>query len=439
MARILIVDDNLDLAENMNAYLKARSHDVTEVHSVTEAFDELSAGDFDLLLLDWELPDGDGIQVCKAYRDRDGRGGILMLTGRASAEDKVTGLTAGADDYLAKPFNIAEFGARVDAVLRRANAQKALEPIAFDESLVGKTLANAYEIESVLGKGAMGFVYKATHKTLKRVVAIKVLSETNIGVGARKRFEREAQAMSVLEHPNLVRIYEFGFAEKKVPYIVMEFSEGQALNLRIRRDGPIPLTEAFPLFIQICNGLEHAHEHGVIHRDLKPANIIASPDKKLKVVDLGLAKFTQVLDEDMARNNELTFAGEVFGSPAYMSPEQGTNRPLDQRSDVYALGCVMYEMLCGKLAFSAISFIEVMNEKMNSKPPSLCERFPELKIPPELDRCIRKAMDPSPTKRYGSMAELRAELLRIQESLNDQSRGGSKILSYVRHLFGKKK
>lgn len=439
MARILIVDDNLDLAENMNAFLRARDHDVTEVHSVQDAFDQLSAGDFDLLLLDWELPDGDGIQICKAYRERDGRGGILMLTGRASAEDKVTGLTAGADDYLAKPFNIAEFGARVDAVLRRAATQKAMEPLAFDESLVGKTLANAYLIEEVLGKGAMGFVYKATHKTIKRVVAIKVLSETNIGVGARKRFEREAQAMSVLEHPNLVRIYEFGFAEKKVPYIVMEYVEGQPLNLTLRKEGPFAISDAIPLFIQICNGLEHAHEHGVIHRDLKPANIIVGPEGKLKVVDLGLAKFTEVADEDMAKNNELTFAGEVFGSPAYMSPEQGTNRPLDQRSDVYSLACVMYEMLCGKLAFTALSFIDVMNEKMNSKPPSLCEKFPNLKIWPELDRCIRKAMDPTPAKRQSSMAELRADLLRIQESASEQSGGGSKIMNYVRSLFGKKK
>lgn len=418
-------------------YLRSKSHEVTSVNSVEDAHEQLVSADFDLLILDWELPDGNGPDICKDYRDRGGLAAVLMLTGRSGSDDKVTGLNAGADDYLVKPFVISEFSARVDALLRRlAMHNKKPEPKVFDESLLGKTFAGNYAIEAVLGKGAMGFVFKASHRTLKRTAAIKVLSERNLGPVAKKRFEREARAMSLLDHPNLSKIYEFGFAEE-TPYIVMELLEGAALYDVLRNCGPLPVQEAIPLFTQICDGLEHAHAQKLIHRDLKPANIIISSDgRNAKVVDLGLVKFMQP-EEDLGAGNNATLshANEVMGSPAYMSPEQGSNRQIDQRTDVYALGCVMYETLSGQICFKGTSFFDIIQEKMSSKAPSICEEFPHMKFPVEMDRCIRKALEPNQTKRYSTMSELKADLLLVP--LSDDKKE-SKLLSYVRGFLGKR-
>ncbi|MBX9688453.1 MAG: protein kinase, partial [Candidatus Obscuribacterales bacterium] len=353
MARILIVDDNHDLAMAMQLFLEAKKHETTTAHSAAEAYEILGGSDFDLLILDWDLPDGTGVEICKAYRDRGGIGGVLMLTGRSAQNEKVLGLTAGADDYLTKPVDIPEFGARIDALLRRTLLNKRPEPMVFDDTMVGKNFVSTYNIESVLGKGAMGIVYKARHQTLKRTAAIKILSGRTQGVADRKRFELEAHTMSLLNHPNLIKIYDFGLADN-TPFIIMEFLEGSPLNLVLKTYQSIPVIDALPLFIDICNGLAHAHSQSIIHRDIKPANIMISEDgRHATILDLGVAKF---LEEES--DLKLTFAGEIFGSPFYMSPEQATNKPLDFRSDIYSLACVLYETLTGEVPFPGYSFVE---------------------------------------------------------------------------------
>ncbi len=432
MPKILVLDDNEELAPSMQGYLQKKGHEVDWAPTVSAAYDCLSSNEYDLLILDWELPDGCGLDVCKTYRKCEGLGGVLMLTGRSSAEDKVAGLNAGADDYLTKPFSIPEFSARVDALLRRAKMSKRPEALVFDESLVGKTFAGVYLIEAILGSGGMGVVYKATNKTLKRECAIKVLSAKNLGTGARQRFEREARAMSLLEHPCLIKIYDFGFAGNN-PYIAMEYLEGRTLSSILEDCRCLRLEEALPVFIDICKGLEHAHALSIIHRDLKPANIVITKESgRAKILDLGVAKFVEPEDGIP----DLTFAGEVVGSPGYMSPEQGINKTIDQRSDIYSLACVFYEALSGELPVVADSFVEVINAKLKNKPPSLCARFPEHQFPEELDLIIAKALDPLPEKRYSTVSQMRQELEKIKP---DAKKGRKKVLSFVRGLFSRKK
>ena len=432
MANILIVDDNVDLALSMAGYLGTKDHEVEVVHTGQEGHHLLNSKEFDLLILDWELPDTTGPEICAIYRSLGGQAAVLMLTGRKANEDKVMGLEAGADDYLTKPFHIPEFNARVTALLRRASMSKTRATVqVFDESMIGKTFAG-YKIDSVLGTGGMGIVYKATHATLKRTAALKVLSGNYQGAGAKKRFEREAKAMSLLDHPTLVKIFDYGIADH-VPYIAMEYVEGNSLFEVLHLCGPLPVKSGLQLFIEICKGLEHAHTQAVIHRDLKPSNImILVGGEKGKVLDLGLAKFTEPGDDP-----DLTLAGEVFGSPYYMSPEQGTNSPIDERSDVYSLACVMYEAFCRERPFQGNSFVEITNAKLRTKAISLCERMKPEYFPPALDQAIRQALEPEPADRQESMAEFREQLQKVLQSSSMEQTRQPKLLTYLRNLLGR--
>lgn len=433
MASILCVDDNLDLTANMQVFLQAKGHEVLRAASGAEAYGILGGRDFDLLVLDWDLPDTTGPEICNEYRRRGGLAAVLMLTGRTGTDDKVTGLTAGADDYLTKPVNIPEFGARIDAMLRRsALLKRPVEPTKLDESMVGQTFAG-YEIKSVLGQGSMGIVFEAIHKTIKRHAAIKFLSARSTGVADRKRFEREAKAMSLMDHPNLIKIYDFGVNSQDVPYIIMEYVEGSPLSEVLKSCGPLPVQDVVPLFIEICEGLAHAHAQSIIHRDLKPHNIIISSDGcRAKIVDLGVAKINEP-----GEGNDLTFAGEIFGSPYYMSPEQATNKPVDQRSDIYSLACVMYEVLIGQPPFTGYSFVELTNAKLTAnEAPSIIAYAPYAEFPYDLDKLIQKMMERKVDKRPASVTEVLEQLRTIESKLNaDKNKG--KISSYVQKLFGK--
>jgi eukaryotic-like serine/threonine-protein kinase len=217
-----------------------------------------------------------------------------------------------------------------------------LKPIK-KNALIGQTISDRWEILSLIGTGAMGAVYKAKHNTIGRIMAVKTLGAANReDERSVQRFQQEARAMSVLTHPHLIQIADFGTMEDGTPYLVMEYLEGISLQDYVRKNGPMPVELALPVFSQIADALEHAHSKGVIHRDLKPSNVMLTGEKHdfAKVLDLGIAKG----EDDL----HLTATGEVFGSPLYMSPEQCMGQPVDARSDVYSLGCLMYETLAAR-------------------------------------------------------------------------------------------
>src|SRR5499426_1384319 len=221
-------------------------------------------------------------------------------------------------------------------------------------SLTPGTRLGPYEITATLGAGGMGEVYRARDTRLKRDVALKILPESFATDPERlARFQREAEVLASLNHPNIAAIH--GLEESNgTRALVMELVEGETLADRISR-GPIPIDEALPIATQIAEALEAAHEQGIIHRDLKPANIKRRPDATVKVLDFGLAKALDpvgVASANVSQSPTITSpamsqVGMILGTAAYMSPEQAKGRPADKRSDVWAFGCVLYEMLTG--------------------------------------------------------------------------------------------
>src|SRR6266702_3896592 len=219
------------------------------------------------------------------------------------------------------------------------------------------TQLGSLEITALLGKGGMGEVYRARDTKLKREVAIKILPEEFSSDPERvARFQREAEVLASLNHPNIAAIYDLQEANGS-RYLVLELVEGETLANRIAR-GPIPVEEALDIAKNICEALEAAHEKGIVHRDLKPANVKITPDGKVKVLDFGLAKAMSGTATAATLSNSPTLVsgsmgGIIVGTAAYMSPEQARGREADQRSDVFAFGCVLYEMLTGRQAFQS--------------------------------------------------------------------------------------
>jgi eukaryotic-like serine/threonine-protein kinase len=280
--------------------------------------------------------------------------------------------------------------------------------------LIGQTISDRWEILSLIGTGAMGAVYKAKHNTIGRIMAVKTLGAANReDERSVQRFQQEARAMSVLTHPNLIQIADFGMMEDGTPYFVMEYLEGISLQEYVRKNGPMPIELALPVFSQIADALEHAHSKGVIHRDLKPSNVMLTGEKHdfAKVLDLGIAKG----EDDL----HLTATGEVFGSPLYMSPEQCMGQPVDARSDVYSLGCLMYETLSARPPLKGENFVQTAYKHMNEMPPPLAEVRPE--IPADLSQIVEACLAKKPGERVTSMAMLRDMLKEVGQSSPDQS------------------
>jgi serine/threonine protein kinase len=251
-----------------------------------------------------------------------------------------------------------------------------------------------YEIVAKIGSGGMGEVWKARDTRLGRMVAIKRLK------GERStRFEQEARAIAALNHPNICQIHDVG-----PDYLVLEYIDGKPLG------GPVPGPEAVRLAIQIASALDEAHTRGILHRDLKPANILVTAKGTAKLLDFGLAKLMAGTDADATK----TIDGAVMGTAAYMSPEQARGEPLDERSDIFSFGAVLYGMLSGERAFRGSSMADVLSSVIRDEPRPLQSSSPE--IARLVARCLRKA----PPERFQTVVEIKAELESIAGKLAEQ-------------------
>ncbi|MCA9804484.1 MAG: serine/threonine protein kinase [Cyanobacteria bacterium HKST-UBA02] len=263
------------------------------------------------------------------------------------------------------------------------------------DDLAGKTIGGHYEVLSRIGSGGMSTVYRARHTHLDRTVALKVMLPRLVNDDkTTRRFQQEARAASELKHENICGVSEFAVDESGRAFIVMEHVEGRSLADMIAAEGRMSADRALAIVSQICRGLEHAHSKGVIHRDLKPANVILVEDGEegtARIVDFGIAK---VFREDQT-GPDLTQTGEVFGTPKYMSPEQCMGRRVDNRSDVYSLGCLMCEIITGNPPFTAQSSIEVIMRHVGEEP----ELDPAL-LSPDLRYIIGKCLAKNPDDRY---------------------------------------
>jgi serine/threonine-protein kinase len=257
-----------------------------------------------------------------------------------------------------------------------------------------------YEIVGELGKGAMGIVYKALDPMIGRTVAMKTMRVDVHGMEADemlKRFQNEARAAGVLQHPNIVTIYDAG-EQDGLFYIAMEFIEGVTLHSLILQNRVLPVEQVIDYSRQICAGLDQAHAHGVIHRDVKPANIMIMPDGLVKIMDFGIAK----------AGGGLTSAGQVLGTPNYMSPEQVKGRTLDGRSDLFSFGVMLYEMVTGEKPFTGQNVTTIIYKIVNENP--IAPRELDVTIHPGLSAVIAKSLSKNPDERYQKGADLVKDL-----------------------------
>ncbi len=289
-----------------------------------------------------------------------------------------------------------------------------------DDPFIGQTLSENTEILSAIGQGASGTVYKARQMPLGRIVAVKILQTQLVSdLDKVRRFEREAKALSQLQHPNVVSIFDFGLLPR--PYMLMEYVDGQKME-DVLETGMLPFETACKIGIQICEALQAAHEQNIVHRDLKPANImllksidIETEDEsfQVKVLDFGLAKLIQ---ESEAESPDLTKTGEIVGSPPYMSPEQCLGQTPDARSDIYSLGCILYELMTGSRPFSAHSAAEYMNKHSLEDPPPFLSTNPKLVLPQLIEDVVLKTLLKDPDRRQQTMSELKNDLQNCLEA-----------------------
>ncbi len=277
------------------------------------------------------------------------------------------------------------------------------------------TQLGPYEIIATLGAGGMGEVYVARDPRLDRQVAIKVLPE-HLGnnESALVRFEREAKAVAALSHPNILSIHDFGH-DQGISYAVTELLEGETLKSRINRSD-LNANTVLKVASDVANGLAAAHSRGIIHRDLKPENIFLTSDDRIKLLDFGLARYTPIIPQQeltsVPTQSSLTEAGVVMGTMPYMSPEQLRGQPVDERTDIFSFGCVLYEMMTRTRAFSGHTSADVITAILTHDPEHAKS---ERNFPPELDAMVRRCLKKNPEQRYSSSQELVSELQRIRE------------------------
>jgi serine/threonine protein kinase/Tol biopolymer transport system component len=298
--------------------------------------------------------------------------------------------------------------------------------------LVPGTKLGPYEIQSPLGAGGMGEVYRARDSRLNRDVAIKILPASFSTDPERlQRFAQESRATAALNHPNILSIFDIGTCElgdnRGAPYVVSELLEGETLRDRLR-NGPLTSRKAIDYARQIAQGLAAAHEKGIVHRDLKPENLFITNDGRAKILDFGLAKITRPEPDasgDEPTQQVGTEAGMVMGTAGYMSPEQVRGKPADPRSDIFAFGAILYEMLSGKRAFHGDSSVDTMSAILKEDPPDLAET--NRNVSPALERIVRHCLEKSPVERFQSARDVAFNLEALTD-ISSSSRGGIRAL-----------
>ena len=284
---------------------------------------------------------------------------------------------------------------------------RAVESVEKRDPLLGLVLNGKYRVESEIGVGAMGRVYLGEHIGLKKRVALKVLHpDLQVSDESLQRFQREGIAAGKFNHPHAIQIFDFDRSDGRVFYLAMEFVDGVNLGVFLRQRGRLPVAMALVLAHQMVSCLAEAHKHGIVHRDFKPENIMVSEgsrgDLRVKVLDFGLSKLV-----DRRLNSSLvTQPGRLLGTPLYMAPEQVAGEEADARSDVYAAGLILYEMLAGERPFREANATQLFLTRPTVEAPSIRDDHPGLELPDELDDILRRALARDRADRYQSGEEL---------------------------------
>lgn len=276
-----------------------------------------------------------------------------------------------------------------------------------------------YKVLSVLGKGGMGLVYRVEQIFLGKELALKTIHKSFLSDITVKRFEHEARAAFAVNHPNIIAVTAYGLLDGQTPFLAMEIVDGETLAELLHDSGPLPIAAALPIIIQVCFGLAHAHNSGVVHRDIKPSNIMILKDRELgtegsvKILDFGIAKFSH---RDGGEIQALTKTGEIFGSPLYMSPEQCMGSQVDFRSDIYSLGCVIFETLTGKTPFVGNNALATLMMHQSEPAPTLADGASGKEFPEELESIVANMLEKEPEDRYDSLGIVAHDLASILKS-----------------------
>ncbi len=293
------------------------------------------------------------------------------------------------------------------------------------DPLIGTTLDDRYAIQNLLGEGGMGIVYLATHAVIGKRCAVKVLrpdiaNEHDVS----ERFIQEARSAAAIGNEHVIEITDFGKTPDGAPYFVMEFLEGASLHDVLKETPKLDIERALHIIDQCCEALAKAHDVGVIHRDLKPENLFlitrGTDSDYVKVLDFGIAKVAR-------ETGRLTRTGTIFGTPQYMSPEQAAGTSMDERTDIYSLGIIMYEMLCGRVPFEADTFMGVLTKHLYEEPIPPSRRSPPVDLPEAVESVILKSIAKKRDRRYRTMTDFQKDIRTVlkggtPESLLDQKR-----------------
>lgn len=275
----------------------------------------------------------------------------------------------------------------------------------------GKSLGGRYQVISCLGRGGMGVVYHVTQMFLNKEMALKTIERQSVTDEILQRFQREARTAFAVKHPNVITVDDFGLLDDQTPFLVMELIKGETLSETLKRKTTLPAREAIPLFIQICHGLDYAHKVGIIHRDIKPSNIMLIDDAQpgtegsVKIVDFGIAIFAAEEDAEAPAQTS-----DIIGSPLYISPEQCSGAAIDHRTDIYSLGCVLFEALTGTPPFIGDNALTTMAKHKTAIIPTLREASLGNVFARELEEVVARMLAKSPEQRYQSAAEVAKDL-----------------------------
>lgn len=337
----------------------------------------------------------------------------VFVKNKGAAEQQIQ--QASGQDTM-KPDTVAPSGGLPDDPL----------PDASPDVLVGQVIAEKYLITDFIGKGGMSSIYKVNHMQLDTVLALKLLDKNMwADPTAVKRFKLEAQTVSRLTHPNLITYRDFGVTADGQPYLVMDYIQGKTLGHKIKETRGIFLPTVLEIFEQLCEGLSVAHGLGIVHRDVKPGNIMFLTEDSIdvKLVDFGIAK---IVAEENNESQQLTKTGDVFGSPLYMSPEQCMGRKLDNRSDIYALGCVIYESMTGRHAVSGNTILDTMNKHVSLMPSLPSEIRPDLGSAQQaswvnlddFEYVVMKCLQKNPNDRYKTVDDVLVDLKKVKNQIS---------------------
>ena len=315
----------------------------------------------------------------------------------------------------------------MDASPNAANMDLVVEDIGLPSSL---------HILGKISQGGIGAVFRAEHAVTRAQLAVKVLLPQLAAVERhRKRFIQEARTIRSLSDPHIVAVHDCGYSESGLPYMVMDYIDGITLDQMLSQR-TVSVEEALDIFIQTAEAVGHAHKKGIIHRDLKPSNIMlcrqANDRYFVKVLDFGIAKITE--DANVNTLVNLTATGELLGTPSYMSPEQSLGLPVDHRSDIYSLGCVMCHTLTGKPPFTAGSALQLLAKQTIDRAPEIKKLRPDLNLPNGLDKIVERTLEKKPADRYASMEDLSSDLGKVKEGVSIPVRLTGSQKQYLRFI-----